>query len=73
MAFLKRIGFDEAFNYKTMHPSEALGKLCPQGIDIYFDNVGGDTLEAALEHMNTHGRIVACGAISQYDAAPERR
>jgi len=72
VAFLKRVGFHDAFNYKTTTPEEALPKLCPNGIDIYYDNVGGQTLEAALESMNTFGRVVACGAISQYDGAAHK-
>ncbi|KAI9284117.1 hypothetical protein BC943DRAFT_326368 [Umbelopsis sp. AD052] len=65
--YLKTIGFDEAFNYKTENISEALGRTCPKGIDVYFENVGGETLEAAITHMNVFGRIVACGMISQYN------
>ena len=45
----------------------ALGKACPKGIDVYFDNVGGETLDAALARLAMHGRIVICGAISQYN------
>ena len=45
-----------------------VGKHCPKGIDVYFENVGGVHLEAALEHMNTHGRLVMCGMISMYNA-----
>jgi len=44
--------------------------LCPDGIDVYFDNVGGDVFEAALFNMANHGRIVCCGAVSLYDGAP---
>src|SRR5262249_12179410 len=44
--------------------------VATNGIDIYFDNVGGDVLEACLPQMNAHGRVVCCGAISQYDGAP---
>jgi hypothetical protein len=62
------LGFDAAFNYKTV-PSigAALDEHCPNGIDIYFDNVGGAILEAALFNMAPFGRVVCCGAISQYD------
>ncbi|KAI8927772.1 hypothetical protein BC831DRAFT_497609 [Entophlyctis helioformis] len=69
VALLKNeFGFDEAFNYKTVSSvAAALGAAAPKGIDIYFDNVGGEHLEAALTHMNTHGRIAACGMISQYN------
>ncbi|KAG0306414.1 hypothetical protein BGZ98_002419 [Dissophora globulifera] len=64
---LKEVGFDHAFNYKTRTTQEALSEFAPNGIDIYFENVGGETLEAALNHLNTHGRIIACGMISQYN------
>jgi NADPH-dependent curcumin reductase CurA len=61
-------GVDAAFNYKEVTSLTAgLGKYCPRGIDVYFENVGGAHLEAALEHMNMHGRIVLCGMISQYN------
>ena len=50
-------------------PGEALDALCPKGIDMYWDNVGGPTLDAALDRMNVFGRIVACGGISQYNKA----
>ena len=62
-------GIDAAFNYKEAEDLVAeLGKYCPGGIDVYFENVGGKHLEAALEHMNPCGRIVMCGMISQYNA-----
>ncbi|MBX3011341.1 MAG: NADP-dependent oxidoreductase [Caldilineaceae bacterium] len=63
------IGIDAAFNYKSVADLKSeLGKHCPQGIDIYFENVGGDHLEAALAHMNQQGRIPVCGMIAQYNA-----
>lgn len=65
---LHELGFDEAFNYKTDPPREALGRLAPDGIDVYFDNVGGDTLEAAMHHLNNFGRAAICGMISIYNA-----
>jgi NADPH-dependent curcumin reductase CurA len=66
---LKEAGADAAFNYKKVDDIIAeVGKHCPKGIDVYFENVGGVHLEAALEHMNTHGRIVLCGMISMYNA-----
>lgn len=66
---LDEVGIDAAFNYKTVDNLKAeLGKHCPNGIDIYFENVGGAHLEAALTHMNQYGRIPACGMISQYNA-----
>jgi NADPH-dependent curcumin reductase CurA len=61
-------GVDAAFNYKEAPSLTAeLGKHCPHGIDVYFENVGGAHLEAALEHMNLRGRVVLCGMISQYN------
>ncbi|KAG0267020.1 hypothetical protein BG011_009768 [Mortierella polycephala] len=64
---LKEVGFHHAFNYKKRSVHEALKELAPKGIDIYFENVGGETLEAALDNMNTFGRVIACGMISQYN------
>jgi NADPH-dependent curcumin reductase CurA len=63
-------GVDAAFNYKEVDSLSAeLAKHCPNGIDVYFENVGGAHLDAALEHMNLRGRIVLCGMISQYNAS----
>ena len=63
-------GVDAALNYKAAGSLvDELGRLCPNGIDVYFENVGGDHLEAALEHMNPFGRIALCGMISQYNEA----
>ncbi|KAH0725872.1 hypothetical protein KY284_001737 [Solanum tuberosum] len=60
--------FDEAFNYKEEHDLDAaLKRYFPDGIDIYFENVGGKMLDAVLLNMKLHGRIVACGMISQYN------
>ncbi|KAL6352310.1 hypothetical protein LRP88_14394 [Fusarium phalaenopsidis] len=64
---IHELGFDSGFNYKKESPSSALGRLAPNGIDIYFENVGGDHLEAALEAMNIGGRIPMCGMISGYN------
>ncbi|MEQ9409327.1 MAG: NADP-dependent oxidoreductase [Fuerstiella sp.] len=66
-------GIDAALNYHEVDDLSAeLGRLCPDGIDLYFDNVGGDHLEAAIEHMNDFGRIVCCGMISSYnDTEPQ--
>ena len=62
-------GFDAAFNYNTTdHLPDALVHHCPEGIDIYHDNVGGEHLEAAISRMNMHGRIALCGMISQYNS-----
>ncbi|MBL8889733.1 MAG: NADP-dependent oxidoreductase [Planctomycetaceae bacterium] len=60
---------DEVFNYnETEDLSGELGALAPNGIDVYFDNVGGEHLEAALDHMNIHGVVVSCGMISTYNS-----
>ncbi|MFL6603451.1 MAG: NADP-dependent oxidoreductase [Steroidobacteraceae bacterium] len=61
------LGFDAAINYHDKDIVEAIGLLCPAGVDIYFDNVGGHILDAAMGAMNRHGRIVVCGQISQYN------
>lgn len=61
---VKELGFDAATNYKKESPADALKRLAPEGIDIYYENVGGETLEAAIDAMNDHGRIVACGMVS---------
>ncbi len=61
------LGFDDCVDYKDGDVSRALRESCPSGIDVYFDNVGGDILDAALQHMNDFGRIVACGMISRYN------
>jgi NADPH-dependent curcumin reductase CurA len=64
------LGFDAAVDYKDGAVFKALRAAAPRGIDVYFDNVGGDTLEACLPLMNNYGRISCCGAISQYDGTP---
>lgn len=64
------LGFDAAVDYKAEPVHKALKAVAPDGIDVYFDNVGGDILEAALFRMNTYGRIACCGAVSQYDGTP---
>ncbi len=60
-------GFDIAFDYKIGPVIEQLNVEAPDGIDVYFDNVGGETLEAALTALRVHGRIIACGGISGYN------
>lgn len=64
---LKELKFDAAFNYKNGSILESLKAAAPEGIDIYYENVGGETLEAALEVMKNHGRVIACGMISTYN------
>jgi len=59
---------DAAIDYKNEDINLRLTALCPEGVDVYFDNVGGDTLEVLLEHMREHGRIVSCGQIADYNA-----
>jgi NADPH-dependent curcumin reductase CurA len=69
VAFLtERLGFDAAFDYKEGPVHELLGRAAPSGIDVYFDNVGGDHLEAAIGAFNPGGRAALCGAISTYNA-----
>ena len=64
------LGFDAAINYKTAADLSAeLKRTCANGIDIYFENVGGKTLEAVLDNLNIHARIPVCGMISTYNAA----
>ena len=62
------LGFDAAFNYKDGPVAEQLAAAAPDGIDVYFDNVGGEHLEAAINSIRLHGRIAVCGMISQYNA-----
>src|SRR5436853_1390376 len=61
------LGFDDAFNYRDGPVAELLAAVAPDGIDVYFDNVGGDHLEAAIGVLNDFGRAAMCGAISGYD------
>lgn len=64
---IDELGFDGAIDYKNEDVKVALKRECPKGIDVYFDNVGGDILDAALAKLRMHARIVICGAISQYN------
>ena len=66
--WLREIGFDAAFNYRTASVLAQLREAAPDGIDVYFDNVGADHLDAALVTLNNHGRVAMCGAIAHYNA-----
>jgi NADPH-dependent curcumin reductase CurA len=61
------LGFDGAIDYKNEEVRKQIKILCPDGIDVYFDNVGGEILDTVLTRINRHARIVICGAISQYN------
>lgn len=61
------LGFDESIDYKTENIYSALKKKCPKGVDVYFDNVGGVILDAALSKLRMQAKVVICGAISQYN------
>ncbi len=63
----EQLGFDAVIDYKNEDVKKALRSACPQGVDVYFDNVGGEILDAVLTAINLHARIVICGAISQYN------
>ena len=65
---IDELGFDAAIDYKSEDLRKALREHCPQGIDVYFDNVGGEILDLALAQLAMHARVVVCGAISQYNA-----
>jgi NADPH-dependent curcumin reductase CurA len=64
---INELGFDEAIDYKSENIYTALKRKCPKGIDVYFDNVGGVILDAALSKLRMHATVVICGAISQYN------
>jgi NADPH-dependent curcumin reductase CurA len=66
---LDDLGLDAAFNYRSGPLPDLLRAAAPDGIDVYFDNVGGDHLEAAIGALRRHGRVAICGAISEYDAS----
>src|SRR5215471_14568735 len=65
------LGFDAAIDYKSEDVKKAIAQNCPKGVDVYFDNVGGEILEAALANLALRGRVVLCGAISQYNTTAE--
>ena len=63
------LGFDGSVDYLNDSVTESLGRLCPDGIDVYFDNAGGEILDAALSKLAMRARVVLCGAMSQYNNA----
>ena len=65
--YITEIGFDAAIDYKSQDVRAQLREHCPKGIDVFFDNVGGDILDAALARLAPRARVVICGAISQYN------
>jgi len=65
---VEELGFDAAFNYREHSVRKQLRELAPDGIDVYFDNVGGDHLEGAIANLRVHGRVALCGAIAEYNA-----
>ncbi|WP_223034387.1 NADP-dependent oxidoreductase [Hanstruepera marina] len=70
---VNELGFDTAIDYKSQNIFEAIKEACPKGLDVYFDNVGGEILEAALSRLKKHARIVICGAISQYNTIDDMK
>ncbi|KAK7747078.1 hypothetical protein SLS62_009234 [Diatrype stigma] len=67
------LGFDAAWNYKTENTGSALSRLAPEGLDVYYDNVGGEQLETALTRMKDFGNIVSSGMVSQYNYPEEEK
>ena len=63
----EELGFDAAIDYKNENVGRRLKETCPKGVDVYFDNVGGEILDTALTRLRRHARVVICGAISQYN------
>jgi NADPH-dependent curcumin reductase CurA len=64
----RELGFDACLDYKAANLKEALRQACPSGVDVYFDNVGGQIFDTLLTQMNLHARVVVCGLISDYNA-----
>ena len=63
-----KFGFDNGINYKTTDDiQKAISNACPNGVDVYYDNVGGEVLDAAMNNINKNGRVINCGAISMYN------
>lgn len=73
VAYLKELGFDGAFNYRTETAyKERLRELCPNGVDVYFDNTGGPVTDAVFPRLNSFARVVLCGQISEYNRTEEQ-
>lgn len=73
-AYVKQeLGFDACLDYKAGNLRDALKEACPKGVDVYFDNVGGEILDLALSRMNLFGRVVVCGTISDYNSTDPYR
>ncbi|SHM47810.1 hypothetical protein SAMN05192549_101687 [Duganella sacchari] len=70
---VQELGFDAAIDYKSENVAKALRQHCPQGVDVFFDNVGGEILDAVLGNLAMHARVVICGAISQYNNLEQAR
>ncbi|KAL0849966.1 hypothetical protein ABMA28_011885 [Loxostege sticticalis] len=68
----KELGFDKAFNYKTVDIRKALQEAAPKGVDCYFDNVGGEISSIIMSQMNSFGRVSVCGSISSYNEDPSK-
>ncbi len=68
---INELGFDAAIDYKSEDVVQSIKEHCPKGVDVFFDNVGGEILNAALTRLKMHARIVICGAISQYNNKKE--
>jgi NADPH-dependent curcumin reductase len=64
---VKELGFDACIDYKSASVRDGLKEHCPNGVDVYFDNVGGEILDTVLTRINRHARIIICGAVSQYN------
>ncbi|KAI9705214.1 MAG: hypothetical protein M1820_005361 [Bogoriella megaspora] len=69
----KELGFSSAWNYKTEKTRDALNRLAPEGIDVYYDNVGGEQLETAITFMKDYGTIISSGMVSQYNKPDEQK
>lgn len=70
---MRSIGADEAIDYKHQSLKDKLREYCPKGVNVYFDNVGGEMLDEVLMHIRDFSRIIACGAISQYNTDLSQR